>query len=173
MDDDIKVSKVSILLFIIFAVLIVIVFLVFNNSLTTYRPHVGRYTTSAPVSGSSQDILDEYGIKVNGNIQYELILKNDDTFVLYVTGINNTAYTGNYDKGINKYTLKAYRTYNIDKKCYSKKMNEFKLKQNNKSLITEELSGKELTFIKYDENINKYDDTLDMIYLECGTINDY
>lgn len=172
MDEDIKINKWSILLFMIFAILIVVLFLVINNSTTSTRPHVGRYTTSVTISDSSKKILREYGINANGKIQYELILKNDDTFVLYITGINKVAYTGNYDKGFNKYVLKAYRTYDINKKCFTRHRYEYLLKPSNKTLVTNEITGSEIAFIKYDDNISKYDDEISSIYLECGALND-
>ena len=172
MDEDIKINKWSIILFMIFAILIVILILVINNPSTSTRPHVGRYTTSVPISDNSKKILGEYGINANGKIQYELILKNDDTFILYVTGIKKVAYTGNYDKGFNKYLLKTFKIYDINKNCFTKHRYEYLLKPSNKTLVTSEITNSEIAFIKYDDNITKYDKEISSIYLECGSLND-
>ena len=171
MDEDTKVNIGSIILFIIFAMLLVIAFIVMNNSTNKVKKHVGRYISSANINSKNIDILKEAGINTNGKINYELILKNNDTFVLYIDAVEKSAYTGNYDKGINKVTLKTYKLYNFDKNCYHKRITEVKLTNDNNALNTSDITGSNLSFIKYDTNTTKYDEDINNIYLECGTIN--
>ncbi len=172
MDDDIKVNKLSIILFIAFGILLVLFFIFITNRAKNVRSHVGRYISSADIDSSSIDALSDYGISTNGKYKYELILKNDDTFILYIDAISKLAYTGNYDKGVGKYTLKTYKLYDFDSNCYSRNLLQFKLKSSHKSLITSDITTKPLSFIKYDENVSKYDESINKITSSCGGLNE-
>ncbi len=171
MDADFNIKPLSIILAVVLVILVLLFFVIANNKTDRIKSHVGRYTSNVDIDSNSQNTLKEYGINVNGSYKYELILKNDDTFILYITALNKYAYTGNYDKGINKYTLKAFRLYELDNNCFKRDTKEFRLKTENKSLINSDITGKNILFIKYDDNITKYDDSIKEINIECGMIN--
>ena len=170
MEEDITINKTSLILFISFVLLFIIAFFVISTSKNHVSGYVGRYISSASIDNGSLETLKKYSISTNGKINYELILKNDETFILYIESVSKIAYTGQLTRSLNKYTLNISREYNMEKKCFNNKSDKFVFKHKNSTLITSEITDSELSFIKYDENITKYDDIIENSYIECGSI---
>lgn len=173
MEDDFQINKLSIILFIIFVLFIIIVFFVINNSGRHVKGYVGRYISSADIDNTSLETLKKYNIETNGKIKYELILKNDETFIFYIDSVKKIAYTGELSRSLNKYTLNIFRTYDMDKKCYNYTSERYTLKKSNSTFTTSEITDQELSFIKYDDNITKYDDIINDSIIECGAPVNY
>jgi hypothetical protein len=173
MEEEFSINKTSIILFTIFALLLVIAFFVALTSKEHVKGYMGRYISSADIDSATMDRLKEFNITTNGKINYELILKNDETFLLYIESSDKLMYYGELSRSFNKYTLNIYREYEIDNNCFKYKKDTIDFKHKNSTLITNEITDKELSFIKYDENISKYDDILKNCSYECGRPIDY
>lgn len=173
MEDEIKINKTSIILFIVFTLLLIVLFFVITGtSDEKLSSYMGRYISSVAIDSKSMDKLKEFGITTK-DIKYELLIKNNQEFVLYIDAINDTMYTGEYTKSLNKFNLKIQRIYNISNACYNKSSTEYVFKGNSKTLITSDINGNNLAFTKLDNDITKYDDQITKIIHECGSIINY
>lgn len=166
-------SKISIILFLIFTLLLIVLFFVITNTgddkISSY---MGRYISSASIDSSSRSKLNEFGITTK-DIKYELIIKNNQRFVLYIDSISDTMYTGEYTKSLNKFNLNIQRIYQVDNACYNKSNTEYVFKSDKKTMVTSDINGNSMLFTKFDEDIDKYDELINKIIYECGSRVNY
>ncbi len=154
MDEDKKSFNVSLVLFIIAFVLIVIAFIVLIN----YKPgevSTSFYKANGYLDAESSSELSSFNIS-NTGITYELFIKDNNDFELYVDAVDKVLFTGKYEKSFSKYTLSVDREYSLNDNCYKNIDKIFNFKSKSKTFITSDINDSELIFNKMDHLESKY-----------------
>ena len=173
MEEESVINKKTMIFFIIFTLLLVILFFVITNTKDEkISSYMGRYISNASIDSSSLSKLNEFGITTR-EMKYELIIGPNQRFVLYINSINDTIYTGEYTKSMNKFNLNIHRIYNVSSDCYNKSNSTFEFKTDKKALVTSDINGNSMLFTKYDEDLDKYDEVINKIIYECGARINY
>ena len=173
MEEESVINKKTMIFFIIFTLLLVILFFVITNTKDEkISSYMGRYISNASIDSSSLSKLNEFGITTR-DLKYELIIGTNQRFVLYIDSINDTIYTGEYTKSMNKFNLNIQRIYNVSSDCYNKSSSTFEFKSENKTLVTSDINGNNMLFTKFDEDLDKYDEVINKIVYECGARINY